>query len=117
MPSSTVLYTLSLHDALPILMSWDVDGCAVRDQDRLRAVPPRGARAQQERGRTVRGRGARNPRAHAALLGVELDAVRSEVSGPPRSEEHTSELQSLTNLVCRLRPCSTLFPYTTLFRS
>src|SRR5262249_58087126 len=23
-------------------------------------------------------------------------------SGPPRSEEHTSELQSLTNLVCRL---------------
>src|SRR5438093_1165882 len=61
-----------------------------------------------------------------------------------RSEEHTSELQSLTNLVCRLlletkkrridpvgdylvgascvvvddRACiSTLFPYTTLFRS
>src|SRR5437016_2383247 len=33
-----------------------------------------------------------------------------------RSEEHTSELQSLTNLVCRL-PLSTLFPYTTLFRS
>src|SRR5262249_61076903 len=23
-------------------------------------------------------------------------------AGPPRSEEHTSELQSLTNLVCRL---------------
>src|SRR5437016_4680181 len=36
-----------------------------------------------------------------------------------RSEEHTSELQSLTNLVCRLLlpPRSTLFPYTTLFRS
>src|SRR5438046_1411513 len=36
-----------------------------------------------------------------------------------RSEEHTSELQSLTNLVCRLllqRQCS-IFPYTTLFRS
>src|SRR5437016_442656 len=33
-----------------------------------------------------------------------------------RSEEHTSELQSLTNLVCR-PPISTLFPYTTLFRS
>src|SRR5690242_3513585 len=33
-----------------------------------------------------------------------------------RSEEHTSELQSHVNLVCRpLR--STLFPYTTLFRS
>src|SRR5437016_6174008 len=34
-----------------------------------------------------------------------------------RSEEHTSELQSLTNLVCRLPSRSTLFPYTTLFRS
>src|SRR5690242_4321060 len=41
-----------------------------------------------------------------------------------RSEEHTSELQSHVNLVCRLLleiittpPQSTLFPYTTLFRS
>src|ERR1035438_373856 len=34
-----------------------------------------------------------------------------------RSEEHTSELQSLRHLVCRLPPTSTLFPYTTLFRS
>src|SRR5687767_7041443 len=33
-----------------------------------------------------------------------------------RSEEHTSELQSLAYLVCRLLS-STLFPYTTLFRS
>src|ERR1039458_6622939 len=43
----------------------------------------------------------------------------------PRLEEHTSELQSLRHLVCRLLllklirrpPRSTLFPYTTLFRS
>src|SRR5438034_165977 len=35
-----------------------------------------------------------------------------------RSEEHTSELQSHSELVCRLRPPhATLFPYTTLFRS
>src|ERR1039458_7022801 len=34
-----------------------------------------------------------------------------------RSEEHTSELQSLRHLVCRLPPTTTLFPYTTLFRS
>src|SRR5437870_3477220 len=39
-----------------------------------------------------------------------------------RSEEHTSELQSRGHLVCRLllvrrHPASTLFPYTTLFRS
>src|SRR5699024_6684127 len=38
-----------------------------------------------------------------------------------RSEEHTSELQSRFDLVCRLRlrprPGSPLLPYTTLFRS
>src|SRR3990167_8808308 len=41
-----------------------------------------------------------------------------------RSEEHTSELQSQSNIVCRLfflmirrPPRSTLFPYTALFRS
>src|SRR5688572_26081480 len=36
--------------------------------------------------------------------------------GRARSEEHTSELQSQSNLVCR-PPTSTPFPYTTLFRS
>src|SRR5699024_4035727 len=39
-----------------------------------------------------------------------------------RWEEHTSELQSRFDLVCRLllsspRPCASLFSYTTLFRS
>src|SRR5699024_9805719 len=42
--------------------------------------------------------------------------------GSVRSEEHTSELQSRFDLVCRLLLfffpfISTLFPYTTLFRS
>src|SRR3990167_8404341 len=44
--------------------------------------------------------------------------------GGIRSEEHTSELQSQSNLLCRLfflmirrPPRSPLFPYTTLFRS
>src|SRR5688572_13847156 len=36
--------------------------------------------------------------------------------GAGRSEEHTSELQSQSNLVCR-PPTPPLFPYTTLFRS
>src|SRR5256885_100541 len=65
--------------------------------------------------------------------------ARDEGLGDRRSEEHTSELQSPCNLVCRLLlekkkqrrtsffsffflmirrpPRSTLFPYTTLFRS
>src|SRR5438093_4401712 len=60
----TEIYTLSLHDALPI-------------------YPERGR--QGPRGRpSPRGGGAPRER------------------GDGRSEEHTSELQSLTNLVCRL---------------
>src|SRR5437016_10411051 len=37
-----------------------------------------------------------------APLSCRLTVTPTLVSGPLRSEEHTSELQSLTNLVCRL---------------
>src|SRR2546426_11299335 len=67
--ATTEIYTLSLHDALPI--------CRV----------PRGRRA---RGRAPRQRRARSPPAPRS------PGARS------RSEEHTSELQSPCNLVCRL---------------
>src|SRR5260370_26826760 len=71
--ATTEIYTLSLHDALPI---------SGRDSARCRACGhPRPPRSQR---RWTRPR--RSPR-----------------SGPtPRSEEHTSELQSHLNLVCRL---------------
>src|SRR5262245_45201181 len=42
--------------------------------------------------------------------------AEDDVEEVDRSEEHTSELQSLRHLVCR-RLTSALFPYTTLFRS
>src|SRR5438093_5694513 len=66
--ATTEIYTLSLHDALPI--SDDVARCPARAE---------------------------------ALFGQRL----ADSPAPPpeyrsRSEEHTSELQSLTNLVCRL---------------
>src|SRR2546430_15893286 len=61
--ATTEIYTLSLHDALPILLMF----CS-----RIRTVTPV----------LLRGRAARNTRG--------------------RSEEHTSELQSQSNLVCRL---------------
>src|ERR1035438_4083549 len=48
------------------------------------------------------------------ILCIDMYGSSTRVS---RSEEHTSELQSLRHLVCRLPPRSTLFPYTTLFRS
>src|SRR5258706_13419634 len=66
--ATTEIYTLSLHDALPILAHRARNGLLAR----------RCANA------VVAGRSTRS-----------LDFTG-------RSEEHTSELQSLTNLVCRL---------------
>src|SRR5688572_30993271 len=66
--ATTEIYTLSLHDALPIYRRTD------------------------RRPRRLRLRRA----LHAGALRV---AARRH---PPRSEEHTSELQSQSNLVCRL---------------
>src|SRR5437867_739901 len=53
---------------------------------------------------------------------LETQEVPGSLGNAGRSEEHTSELQSPYDLVCRLLlvhlpPLSTLFPYTTLFRS
>src|SRR2546425_13177631 len=67
--ATTEIYTLSLHDALPIL------------------ITPSGLKL----------------RAPGTFL-LEAEAPGSSVQnlGFPRSEEHTSELQSLAYLVCRL---------------
>src|SRR5256885_7230348 len=67
--ATTEIYTLSLHDALPIYLA---------------AARRLGCRADFRRGRLRLAR--------CGALGRRLD----------RSEEHTSELQSPCNLVCRL---------------
>src|SRR5438034_11732817 len=72
--ATTEIYTLSLHDALPILHR-----CAGPGRLRRR-VEDQGAGA-----RAVRRRRSGHP-----------------VGGCERSEEHTSELQSHSDLVCRL---------------
>src|SRR5438094_8318231 len=77
-PATTEIYTLSLHDALPIC-ELDAGRC---HPGQLRA--PFGA-SRRER-----------PSAEPAV--VEADR-HSHLS---RSEEHTSELQSPYDLVCRL---------------
>src|SRR5262249_58616567 len=83
-PPTTELYTLSLHDALPIY----------RDQHgrRVRNVPE--SRYRDGPGHR-RGRPVGRPGGHHHLRHPGPALAR-------RSEEHTSELQSLTNLVCRL---------------
>src|SRR2546425_7171400 len=73
--ATTEIYTLSLHDALPIY----------------------GPRPRHERVH-----GLREPR-EIRILHHELHRLAEpERPGAVRSEEHTSELQSLAYLVCRL---------------
>src|SRR5690606_41235500 len=89
-PAATEIYPLSLHDALPILRPAEID--AVRGH-LLRFLDH--ARRMQKRLR----RNAADVQTDAAERRPALDQrdVESE-----RSEEHTSELQSRENLVCRL---------------
>src|SRR5205823_10705277 len=81
----TEIYTLSLHDALPI---WNGDALPLLRRD---------ARVKLQVGQPA----DRLQRAGVAGHG-EPPSVRTEEVAPVRSEEHTSELQSLAYLVCRL---------------
>src|SRR5690349_25068859 len=78
--ATTEIYTLSLHDALPISV-------ARRARERVVVVVPGLAHRQQ-----------RQPE-HVGRLVVDVEPPRAE---EVRSEEHTSELQSRRDLVCRL---------------
>src|SRR5262249_62098603 len=76
------IYTLSLHDALPIsTRPFLITAATTSTPTRIRSIA-----------------GPSRTTASICLPGSRLPA-RSWTS---RSEEHTSELQSLTNLVCRL---------------
>src|SRR2546421_12421971 len=78
--ATTEIYTLSLHDALPI-----------SNTQRTRAG----------RVHSAQGGGAQGGIAMRVELGA-IAAVSSAALGRVRSEEHTSELQSRSDLVCRL---------------
>src|SRR5207248_9574308 len=95
-PPTTETYTLSLHDALPI--------CRVgrRCVDRDARVQPLVPGRPEERDRlAVPARAAGGPRREA---GRRRRRVGRTLGHPTRrrSEEHTSELQSPYDLVCRL---------------
>src|SRR2546430_14372745 len=77
--ATTEIYTLSLHDALPISRERGGQRRAAAGLDDRR--PADAAQERRLHGRQRRARGDRHP---------------------GRSEEHTSELQSQSNLVCRL---------------
>src|SRR5262249_61743133 len=84
-PAPTALSPLSLHDALPI--SRCARAAAGAAGDRLFQRP------------LARRRGAD---ARPVPEGAGGRGLRAGAQHRDRSEEHTSELQSLTNLVCRL---------------
>src|SRR5687768_18620674 len=78
-PSPTVIYTLSLHDALPIFRPMDAGRHWLGNRRLYRSLP------------TIWIHGSFTPSSKSHLATMEQ-----------RSEEHTSELQSRLHLVCRL---------------
>src|SRR2546427_6926106 len=85
--ATTEIYTLSLHDALPISLG---NPAFMRDPEHMRQV-----RIQR-----------RDFLADSGIVLVRPGDQKARARGPhqgrERSEEHTSELQSQSNLVCRL---------------
>src|SRR5688500_20362009 len=79
------IYTLSLHDALPIYRSPPECPSTATSRSRTRS---------RSRYLTAPGRTRSSPRPRAG--------APSTCATVTRSEEHTSELQSPCNLVCRL---------------
>src|SRR5437762_9877849 len=89
-PSTTEIYTLSLHDALPI-------SAAVREHDRRALRDSVAARAHLPVRELV------HRRRHRGVRPVhDVPRAAGGVLASIRSEEHTSELQSPMYLVCRL---------------
>src|SRR5690606_40933234 len=99
-PAPTLTYTLSLHDALPIcprLESVGGQGLVLarnldhHRHDRRECVALQGTAQVEHRPRFAAGVQYQTRREGPVQQGADL-----------RSEEHTSELQSRENLVCRL---------------
>src|SRR5690606_40346938 len=87
--ASIEIYTLSLHDALPILK---LD--APFREDGLPTLRRRTRRLMRDRPVATA--------AHVADVAKAAPVIARRILLPSRSEEHTSELQSRENLVCRL---------------
>src|SRR5690606_42021156 len=95
----TETYTLSLHDALPIFAEVRYAG---RDLRRHARGADRGLRPDRRGGfDALRGRRPHLRRRHGCVAQV-LELAPHADGDAHRSEEHTSELQSRENLVCRL---------------
>src|SRR5207249_11409989 len=98
-PTTTDIYTLSLHDALPILslLFGLVFAAWITRRSGRRCFPA--TRSCRTSRLTSAGAG---PRCAGRVSGINGQAGRAGRRPGSRSEEHTSELQSRFDLVCRL---------------
>src|SRR5205814_2718699 len=96
--SSTGNYTLSLHDALPIWEIEPVRGCLDVD---LGITPSTNTLPIRRLGLAV-GQAKEVRAAWIVFPELEVRLLTQTYTRLDRSEEHTSELQSLRHLVCRL---------------
>src|SRR5205823_14211504 len=87
--ATTEIYTLSLHDALPISSSSRTRSCRRATCRTQGSASSSTGRSRAAARRATSSRSSPPPR-------------RTCASTASRSEEHTSELQSLAYLVCRL---------------
>src|SRR5206468_11099448 len=88
--ATTEIYTLSLHDALPIYSRVSRSTYQIRTCESISRVEPKRLFRRRAPAATPRSRPEVRPRKLTTR------------SASPRSEEHTSELQSRSDLVCRL---------------
>src|SRR5690606_41794017 len=98
-PPTSATYTLSLHDALPIYVRKSIDearwrAALVRELDHFAAIVGRRTLISIFFG------GGTPSLMDPATVAAVIDRAVGHFDA--RSEEHTSELQSRENLVCRL---------------
>src|SRR5205823_13030299 len=96
--TTTTIYTLSLHDALPILKNGDVQGLVVQNPVLM------GYLGVMTMVKHLQGEKVEKRIDTGVVLATPENMEQPEIKELlyPRSEEHTSELQSLAYLVCRL---------------
>src|SRR5205807_9646268 len=99
-PSTPPTYTLSLHDALPIFRRDPGPGLLCKGDGQWDAA--RGGLRTGERHANCREADHYNNVRRRGPLARGRDGDDREAARTSRSEEHTSELQSPCNLVCRL---------------
>src|SRR5262249_62303499 len=96
-PAPIDIFPLSLHDALPIYVH-HVEQCIIERSQIGIDLRDHVARQKAELFSRFDGRPRQDDAAHLPLH----QGAACRRSGRKRSEEHTSELQSLTNIVYRL---------------